>query len=107
MTLVSMAPRGLVLLALSVCVAAWLLAPRGVADISPTAHYTSYVWVRNGLSDPRLQTWQGSCLFYLLEPMMALSRFSGGTTVEQMLLARHRVLDHILTEFGLIIELTR
>ena len=22
--------------------------------ISPTAHYTSYVWVRNGLSDPAL-----------------------------------------------------
>ena len=31
--------------------------------ISPTAHYTGYVWARNGLSHPSLETAQGRLLF--------------------------------------------
>ncbi len=27
--------------------------------ISPTAHYTGYVWARNGLSHPELETLEG------------------------------------------------
>jgi hypothetical protein len=35
----------------------------GADAISPTAHYTSHVWVRNGLSHPELDTWEGRVLF--------------------------------------------
>src|SRR5207302_638753 len=31
--------------------------------ISPTAHYTGYVWARNGLSHPRLETLEGRVMF--------------------------------------------
>jgi len=31
--------------------------------IGPTAHYTGYVWARNGLSHPELNTTEGRILF--------------------------------------------
>ncbi len=35
--------------------------------ISPTAHYTGYVWARNGLSHPEFETIEGRVLFETLD----------------------------------------
>jgi len=67
------------------------------ARISPTAHYTGQVWLRHGLSDPAFGTTEGERLFKLLVPINAGSRALGGPTLEGMLLARHRLIDHLLT----------
>lgn len=67
--------------------------------ISPTAHYTGYVWVRNTLSPPALRTPQGAVLFTALQPAMRVaSRFTGGLTLEQMLLQRHQIIDRVLDD---------
>jgi O-methyltransferase involved in polyketide biosynthesis len=70
----------------------------GSDAISPTAHYTGHVWGRNGLSHPRLGTLEGRVFFDALEPAMTVSRILGGPTLEGSLLARHRVIDHLLAE---------
>jgi len=67
------------------------------ARISPTAHYTCQVWLRHGLSDPAFGTTEGERLFKILAPINAGSRALGGPTLEGMLLARHRLIDHLLT----------
>jgi O-methyltransferase involved in polyketide biosynthesis len=83
---------------------------RGSDAVSPTAHYTGEAWVRNGLSHPRLATWQGRVLFGALRAPIALSRALGGPTLEGLLLARHRIIDSVLErlietgEVGQVIE---
>jgi O-methyltransferase involved in polyketide biosynthesis len=65
--------------------------------ISPTAHYTAYVWVRHGLSHPALASPQGRLYHAILAPAnFAYDRLLGRPNLEAMLLARHRVLDHLL-----------
>ncbi|HTX10183.1 MAG TPA: class I SAM-dependent methyltransferase [Solirubrobacteraceae bacterium] len=64
--------------------------------IGPTAHYTGYVWARNGLSHPQLATREGRLLFDSLQPVMLGSRAIGGPTLESYLLARHRAIDALL-----------
>jgi O-methyltransferase involved in polyketide biosynthesis len=66
------------------------------ARISPTAHYTGYVWARNGLSHPELETVEGRVLFESLRVPMEVSRLLGGGTLESYLLARHRAIDTLL-----------
>jgi O-methyltransferase involved in polyketide biosynthesis len=66
--------------------------------ISPTAHYTGYVWARNGLSHPELASLEGRLLFESVRPTMALSQLLRGPTLEAYLLARHRALDDLLTQ---------
>ena len=66
------------------------------SSISPTAHYTGYVWYRNALSDSRLFTFQGAILYWLFEPVMFLSRLRGKISTEQYLLARHTTIDRRL-----------
>lgn len=61
--------------------------------IGPTAHYTGYVWARNGLSHPELSTTEGRVLFESLQPVMLASRGLGSATLEAYLLARHRAID--------------
>lgn len=61
--------------------------------ISPTAHYTGYVWARNGLSHPELQTIEGRVLFESLRPLMIAGSVLGHPTLEAYLLARHRAID--------------
>ncbi len=68
----------------------------GSSAISPTAHYTGYVWARNGLSHPALQTREGRVLFDALRPMNAISEAIGGVTLETYLLTRHRAIDVLL-----------
>jgi O-methyltransferase involved in polyketide biosynthesis len=64
--------------------------------IGPTAHYTGYVWARNGLSHPGLATTEGRVLFDSLQPAMLVSSAIGGPVLEDYLLARHRAIDALL-----------
>ncbi|NYI89010.1 O-methyltransferase involved in polyketide biosynthesis [Amycolatopsis endophytica] len=66
--------------------------------ISPTAHYTGQVWVGNGLSDPAFATAEGRLLHRLVAPVMAVSGALGGPTLDGFLLARHRLIDALLTD---------
>lgn len=68
------------------------------AAISPTAHYTGQVWARNGLAPEELSSWQGRVMFAGLEPVMAISRWTGGPSLEPYLLARHRAIDALLEQ---------
>ncbi|MDR3417569.1 MAG: class I SAM-dependent methyltransferase [Nevskia sp.] len=67
-------------------------------DISPTAHYTGYVWYRHGLSHPALVTPEGRLMYHAARPMNAASRRFGGPTLEGFLLARHHAIDSLLDE---------
>jgi O-methyltransferase involved in polyketide biosynthesis len=73
--------------------------PDRVAEerVSPTAHYTGYVWARAGLSDPAFVTNEGRALYSALLPWNAASALTRGPTLEGFLLARHRLIDHLLT----------
>ncbi len=66
--------------------------------ISPTAHYTGYVWARNGLSDPELETVEGRILFESLRAPMIVSAVLGSGTLEAYLMARHRAIDALLEQ---------
>jgi O-methyltransferase involved in polyketide biosynthesis len=69
------------------------------AHISPTAHYTGYVWCKNHLSPPELATRTGRAMFYGLQgPMLGMSVATGRLTLEQMLLQRHLLIDHFLDQ---------
>lgn len=69
------------------------------ARISPTAYYTGHVWSRNGLSDPALDTREGAVLFAALRPIMRVGRaLTGGVALEEMLLQRHLIIDHLLSQ---------
>ncbi len=64
------------------------------ARISPTAHYTGYVWYRNELSHPALRTSAGALFFGSLWPVSTIyQRLTGGPTLETMLMARHQAID--------------
>ncbi len=67
-------------------------------SISPTAHYTGYVWSRNGLSTPELTTTEGRVLFAALHPLMVVSGALGRPSLEDYLLARHRAIDALLEQ---------
>lgn len=70
----------------------------GSRAVSPTAHYTGETWVRNGLSHPQLETWQGRMLYRGFALPFAISRALGGPTLNGPLLARHRIIDSILDD---------
>ena len=65
--------------------------------ISPTAHYTGYVWFANGLSHAALSTRRGRLMYQALRAPNAAARAVGLATLEGMLLARHRLIDLRLT----------
>src|SRR5690349_2998122 len=69
------------------------------ARISPTAHYTAYVWFKNGMSHEALTSRMGRFLYKLVRPMnLAYEKLGDRPGLDQMLLARHRVLDHLLEQ---------
>lgn len=69
----------------------------GTGDpVTPTAHYTGYVWTRNRLSPPEFETIEGRVLFESLRPIMAVNAILGRGSLEQYLLARHRAIDLLL-----------
>ncbi len=66
--------------------------------ISLTAHYTGFVWHRNGLSADPFVTPQGRLLFHALQPFIRGSQAVLGLGMEPHLIQRHRILDHLLAE---------
>lgn len=64
--------------------------------VSPTAHYTGYVWARNGLSHPELRTLEGRVLFESLRPINTVNSILGRGSLENYLLARHKGIDLLL-----------
>jgi O-methyltransferase involved in polyketide biosynthesis len=67
--------------------------------VSPTAHYTSYIWVKHGLSPSEFRTPTGFLLYWILEPVMILSRLLEGSTIEDTILARHQMIDQRLNKW--------
>jgi O-methyltransferase involved in polyketide biosynthesis len=65
--------------------------------ISPTAHYTGFIWAKNGLSHPELETLEGRVLFEAVRPAMIASQALGSGTLEAYLMARHTAIDNLLT----------
>jgi O-methyltransferase involved in polyketide biosynthesis len=85
-------------------------ASRDSARISPTAHYTGYTWLANGLSHPAFATSTGHLMYSAAAPANRLLRAVGRPTLNGMLLARHRLIDDLLRaaiaqgEIGQVIE---
>ena len=61
--------------------------------ISPTAHYTGYVWYAHGLSHQAFATRTGRLLYHALRGPNAIAQRLGTPSLEGMLLARHRLID--------------
>ena len=61
--------------------------------ISPTAHYTGYVWYAHGQSHDAFATQQGRLMYHALRGPNLAARAVGGPSLEGMLLARHRLID--------------
>src|SRR5262245_57478892 len=71
--------------------------PASDARISPTAHYTSYVWFKNGLSHEALTSRFGRAAYGALRPFdRAYERLFSSANLELSLLARHRLIDEML-----------
>jgi O-methyltransferase involved in polyketide biosynthesis len=68
------------------------------ATISPTAHYTGYTWYHHQMSHRGLVTPQGRLMHTACWPIRAFAKATGRPTVEGFLLARHRAIDHLLTQ---------
>jgi O-methyltransferase involved in polyketide biosynthesis len=66
------------------------------ARISPTAHYTGYVWYRHGLGHRSLRTVGGRLLAGVMTPIEVVARLAGVPSLEDVLLWRHRTLDRDL-----------
>lgn len=64
--------------------------------ISISAHYTGYVWYKNGLSDSRFITPMGVAANMLFTPANAILKRMAGSHIDTFLLQRHRMLDHLL-----------
>lgn len=72
--------------------------PRGSESISPTAHYTGYVWARNGLGEPSLATHAGRAMYAAGQTVLGPAGRLGAPTLEHFLLARHRIIDRLLDD---------
>lgn len=66
--------------------------------ISPTAHYTGYVWFAHGHSHDAFATRTGRLMYQALRGASLVGRATGLPTLEGMLLARHRLIDLRLTQ---------
>src|SRR5215212_5141939 len=75
------------------------LMPRSHPEaISPTAHYTGYVWYAHGQSHDAFATKTGRLMYRALR---GANRFASAVklpSLEGMLLARHRLIDQRLTD---------
>jgi O-methyltransferase involved in polyketide biosynthesis len=61
--------------------------------ISPTAHYTGYVWYAHGKSHDAFATPTGRLLYRALRAPNLIAQRVGLPSLEGMLLARHRLID--------------
>ncbi len=69
------------------------LHPVNHARISPTAHYTGYVWFAHGQSHEVFATKTGKRLYQSLRAPNVVAAAAGMASLEGMLLARHRLID--------------
>lgn len=67
------------------------------AHISPSAHYTGYVWCRHQLADAAFVTGFGRFVHAVLSPVTWAARVGFGLDIEQLLLQRHLQIDARLT----------
>ncbi len=83
----------------------------GYARISPTAHYTGYVWYRNGLSYRGLTTLRGLFAYRSMSGFDRMHNVIFRTGLEALLLARHTWIDARVVDFlseypnGQVVEL--
>src|SRR6187549_69119 len=61
--------------------------------ISPTAHYTGYVWFAHGQSHAAFATRTGRLMYQALRGPNLIAGRINMPTLEGMLLARHRLID--------------
>src|SRR5687767_14536069 len=66
--------------------------------ISPTAHYTGYVWFAHGQSHEAFATRGGRFMYRALRAPNVALHYAGLPTLEGMLLARHRLIDLRLSQ---------
>ncbi len=66
--------------------------------ISPTAHYTGYVWFAHGQSHEAFATRQGRLMYRVLRGANVAAHAIGLPTLEGLLLARHQLIDRRLTQ---------
>ena len=66
--------------------------------ISPTAHYTGYVWFAHGKSHEAFATRTGRLMYQALRGPNVVAQRVNLPTLEGMLLARHRLIDLRLTQ---------
>lgn len=62
-------------------------------QISPTAHYTGYVWFANGLSQPAFATRTGRLMYTALRAPNLIAARAKLPSIDGVLLARHRLID--------------
>lgn len=67
------------------------------AHISPSAHYTGYVWYRHQLAEPAFVTTLGRWVHGVLRPITWGARVGFGIDLERLLLQRHLLIDARLT----------
>lgn len=65
--------------------------------ISPSAHYTGYIWYRHRLAEAAFVTGFGRFVHGLLSPVTWAARVGFGLDIEQFLLQRHLQIDAQLT----------
>jgi O-methyltransferase involved in polyketide biosynthesis len=68
------------------------------AHISPSAHYTGYVWYRHKLADPAFVTGLGRWFHSILRPISWGAWVGFGIDLESLLLQRHLLIDARLVE---------
>lgn len=66
--------------------------------ISISAHYTGYIWYKNGLSHPQFVTPMGRTAYWALKPMNAFMQAMVGASIDTFLMQRHLVLDHLVEQ---------
>lgn len=69
------------------------MARSNPAAISPTAHYTGYVWYAHGQSHDAFATRTGRLMYQALRAPNAIAHAASLPTLDGMLLARHRLID--------------
>lgn len=66
--------------------------------ISISAHYTGYIWYKNGLSHKQFVTPMGRTAYWALKPMNVFMQAMVGASIDTFLLQRHFVLDHLVEQ---------
>lgn len=66
--------------------------------ISISAHYTGYIWYKNGLSHKGFATGMGRAAYWALRPVNGFLQAMVGASIDTFLLQRHYVLDHLVTK---------